>query len=68
MYVYIYTVEYLISKGANVNDKTNNGMIFDMCMCIWKPKYHARIMEFLVSKGASINDEDNGGGSCLMCV
>ena len=55
-------VELLLSKGANVNDKDNDGnsSIIQASICC-----HVSVVEMLLSKGANINDISNDGSTAM---
>jgi hypothetical protein len=60
---YLDILEYLVSKGAIINDKTSDGNNCLMWACLGG---NLNIVEYLVSKGMNINDSESGGYSCLM--
>ena len=56
-------VELLLSKGANINDKGNDGM---SSIIAASKEGHVSVVELLLSKGANINDKDNTGTSSII--
>ena len=55
-------VEFLLSKGANINDKDNVGY----SSIIWASICgHVSVVEMLLSKGANINDISNNGSTAM---
>ena len=59
---YLDILEYLVSKGANINDKSDIGW---SCLMWASYKGHLNIAEYLVSKGANIHDKSMYGSNCL---
>ena len=49
----------LLSKGANTNDKANNGY---SSIIAASRQGHVHVVDLLLSKGANINDKANNGG------
>ena len=60
---YTDVVEYLIEKGANINQKMREDVTPLMWACV---KKQIDIMELLIKKGADINVKDEGGDTPLM--
>lgn len=58
-------VQCLVSNGANINDKSNDGLTPLMTISNWS---HLPIVQYLVSNGAHINDKANNGTAALMIV
>ena len=56
-------VEYLIEKGANVNEQDNDGKTVLM---IAKDVYRAGELKVIIDKGADVNAQDNDGKTALM--
>ena len=55
-------MELLLDKGANIDDKDNNGST-----ALTKAAFqgHKEIVELLLDKGANINEKDNYGSTAL---
>ena len=56
-------VELLLTKGANINDKDNDGWSSIICASC---QGHVNVVKLLLSKGANINDTDNYGNSSII--
>ena len=61
----VIVVELLLSKGANPNDKDNNGF---SPIILASREGHASVVELLLSKGGNPNDKHNYGDSPIMCA
>ena len=58
-------VKFLIEKGADIEDKNNNGYT----PLIWTSSYgYTEIIKFLVEKGADIEAKNNNGDTPLICA
>ena len=60
---YLDIVELLLSKGANINHKNNDG-----CSSLFfaSQNGHCNVVEYLLSNGAKINDKTNDNFTPLM--
>ena len=56
-------VELLLSKGANISDKDNDGWSSIILASRWG---HLSVVELLLSKGANISDKHNNGRSSII--
>ena len=56
----------LLSKGADINDKDDNGQTALMYMCHYNSDERIGILKYIIDKGADINIKDNNGWSALM--
>ena len=56
-------VELLLSKGANIHDKDNDG---SSSIILASGRGHADVCELLLSKGADIHDKDKDGYSSIL--
>ena len=55
----------LLSKGANTNDKANNGY---SSIIAASRQGHVHVVDLLLSKGANINDKANNGWSSIIAA
>ena len=55
-------VELLLSKGADINDKNNQGW---SSIILASYQGHVNVVELLLSKGANINDISNDGSTAI---
>jgi ankyrin repeat protein len=58
------SVEYLISKGANVNEKGKYG---STPLHFASQNGHLNVVEYLISKGANVNVNNNNNGWTPLC-
>ena len=56
-------VEMLLSNGAHINHKSNDG---NSCIIEASRRGNYNVVELLLSKGANINDKDNSGSSSII--
>ena len=60
---HVNVVEFLLSKGVDINDKDIHGSSSIMAA---SSQGHVNVIKLLLSKGANINDKDNTGSSSII--